>query len=280
MKFSTESVTPLSYFKSLVAAEETIPLLEAAASIAQDEEPQLNIQDVLATCDALLVRLKRRLKSAADPMRKLSVLNHFFYVDLGFSGNANNFYAPENSYVNEVLQSRRGIPISIAVIWLELAQALDLQAEGVSFPGHFLVKVTLPEGLVVLDPLTGESLGLDNLAERLAPFRPHLGETGDMETPLGLFLQAAQPREILTRMLRNLKEIFTSQEDWQRLIGVLDRLIILNPNAPDEKRDRGLAFIELGLSKEARDDLMQYVLALPHASDVPEIQKRLASLQN
>jgi regulator of sirC expression with transglutaminase-like and TPR domain len=117
---------------------------------------------------------------------------------------------------------------------------LDLQAEGVSFPGHFLVKVTLPEGLVVLDPLTGESLGLDNLAERLAPFRPHLGETGDMETPLGLFLQAAQPREILTRMLRNLKEIFTSQEDWQRLIGVLDRLIILNPNAPDEKRDRGL----------------------------------------
>lgn len=280
MKFSTESVTPLSYFKSLVAAEETIPLLEAAASIAQDEEPQLDIQDVLATCDALLVRLKRRLKSAADPMRKLSVLNHFFYVDLGFSGNANNFYAPENSYVNEVLQSRRGIPISIAVIWLELAQALDLQAEGVSFPGHFLVKVTLPEGLVVLDPLTGESLGLDNLAERLAPFRPHLGETGDMETPLGLFLQAAQPREILTRMLRNLKEIFTSQEDWQRLIGVLDRLIILNPNAPDEKRDRGLAFIELGLSKEARDDLMQYVLALPHASDVQEIQKRLASLQN
>lgn len=280
MKFSTESVTPLSYFKSLVAAEETIPLLEAAASIAQDEEPQLDIQDVLVTCDALLVRLKRRLKSAADPMRKLSVLNHFFYVDLGFSGNANNFYAPENSYVNEVLQSRRGIPISIAVIWLELAQALDLQAEGVSFPGHFLVKVTLPEGLVVLDPLTGESLGLDNLAERLAPFRPHLGETGDMETPLGLFLQAAQPREILTRMLRNLKEIFTSQEDWQRLIGVLDRLIILNPNAPDEKRDRGLAFIELGLSKEARDDLMQYVLALPHASDVPEIQKRLASLQN
>jgi regulator of sirC expression with transglutaminase-like and TPR domain len=94
MKFSTESVTPLSYFKSLVAAEETIPLLEAAASIAQDEEPQLDIQDVLATCDALLVRLKRRLKSAADPMRKLSVLNHFFYVDLGFSGNANNFYAP------------------------------------------------------------------------------------------------------------------------------------------------------------------------------------------
>jgi len=168
----------------------------------------------------------------------------------------------------------------MAVIWLELAQALDLQAEGVSFPGHFLVKVTLPEGLVVLDPLSGDSLGLDNLAERLAPFRPHLGDTGDMETPLGLFLQAATPQDILTRMLRNLKEIFSSQQDWQRLIGVMDRLIVLNPQALDEKRDRGLALIELGQSKEARDDLMQYVLALPNASDVPDIQKRLASLQN
>lgn len=280
MKFSIETVTPLSYFKSLVDAEGQIPLLEAAASIAQDEEPQLDIQDVLATCDALMVRLKRRVKSEADPMRKLSVLNQFFYSDLGFSGNANNFYAPENSYVNEVLKTRRGIPISMAVIWLELAQALGLQAEGVSFPGHFLVKVTLPEGLVVLDPLTGDSLGLDNLAERLAPFRPHLGEAGDMETPLGLFLQPASPQEILTRMLRNLKEIFNSQEDWQRLIGVMDRLIILNPQALDEKRDRGLAFFELGQLKEARDDLMQYVLALPDASDVPEIQKRLASLPN
>ena len=101
-----------------------------------------------------------------------------------------------------------------------------------------------------------------------------------METPLGLFLQPASPQEILTRMLRNLKEIFNSQEDWQRLIGVMDRLIILNPQALHEKRDRGLAFFELGQLKEARDDLMQYVLALPDASDVPEIQKRLASLPN
>jgi regulator of sirC expression with transglutaminase-like and TPR domain len=279
MKFSIETVTPLSYFKSLVGTEAQFPLLEAAASIAQDEEPQLDIQEVLATCDALLVRLKRRVKAEADPMRKLSVLNQFFYTDLGFSGNANNFYAPENSYVNEVLQTRRGIPISIAVIWLELAQALDLQAEGISFPGHFLVKVTLPEGLVVLDPLTGDSLGLDNLAERLAPFRQHLGDASDMEAPLGLYLQPAPPRDILTRMLRNLKEIFNSQEDWPRLIKVQDRLLVLHPDAPAEKRDRGLALIELGQNKAARDDLLQYVLAQPDASDVPEIQRRLASLQ-
>jgi regulator of sirC expression with transglutaminase-like and TPR domain len=279
MNLSFDAVTPLSYFKSLVETDTHFPLLEAAACIAQDEEPTLDVQEVLATCDALLVRLQRRLKLKADPIKKLSVLNHFFYSELGFSGNVNNFYAPENSYVNEVLRSRMGIPISIAVIWLELAQALGLQAEGVSFPGHFLVKVSLPEGLVVLDPLTGDSLGLDSLAERLAPFRPHLGVSGDMDTPLGLFLQPSPPREILTRMLRNLKEIFSSQEDWPRLVAVLDRLIVLTPDAVFERRDRGLALMALGQGERARQDLRHYVTVLPHASDVSDIQERLETLE-
>ena len=151
MNLQVRPVTPLTYFTSLVASDTEFPLLEAAAAIAQDEEPSLDVQAVLATCDALLVRLKRRLKREAEPIQQLTVLNQFFYQELGFSGNANNFYAPENSYLNEVFRTRRGIPISIAVIWLELAQGLGLQAEGVSFPGHFLVKVTLPEGLVVFD---------------------------------------------------------------------------------------------------------------------------------
>ena len=279
MNLQTMSVTPLSYFQSLVKTDADFPLLEAAASIAQDEEPALDIQDVLASCDALLVRLRRRLKLDADPLKTLSVLNQFFYTELGFMGNANNFYAPENSYLNEVLRSRRGIPISIAIIWLELAQSLGLQAQGVSFPGHFLVKVTLPEGLVVLDPLTGDSLGLDNLAERLAPFRSHMGDAADMDTPLGLFLQPAMPRDILTRMLRNLKEIFSSQADWTRLVLVLDRLIVLNPDALFEIRDRGLAYIELGQKERALQDLMRYVDEVPNAADTLEVKHRVASLQ-
>lgn len=278
MNLQVSTVTSLSYFKSLVASDLDFPLLEAAAAIAQDEEPSLDVQEVLASCDALLVRLKRRLKQEAKPLQQLTVLNQFFYNELGFSGNANNFYAPENSYLNEVFRTRRGIPISIAVIWLELAQALGLQAEGVSFPGHFLVKVTLPEGLVVMDPLTGLSLGLDRLAERLAPFRQRIDDVEDADTPLGLYLQPAPPRDILTRMLRNLKEIFTSQSDWPRLKCVLDRLVVLNPDAIFERRDRGLALMEMGLNAEARDDLSAYVSLAAHASDVDIIRLRLASL--
>jgi regulator of sirC expression with transglutaminase-like and TPR domain len=279
MNLQVSTVTPLTYFKSLVESDIDFPLLEAAAAIAQDEEPALDVQEVLATCDALMVRLKRRLKREAEPLQQLSVLNQFFYNELGFSGNANNFYAPENSYLNEVFRTRRGIPISIAVIWLELAQGLGLHAEGVSFPGHFLVKVTLPEGLVVMDPLTGQSLGLDRLAERLAPFRPRTDDGDDADTPLGLYLQPAPPRDILTRMLRNLKEIFTSQADWPRLKCVLDRLIVLNPDAHFERRDRGLALMEMGLNAQARDDLSAYVNQASTASDVDIIRLRLASLE-
>lgn len=281
MNLQATTATPLTYFQSLVAVDQNFPLLEAAAAIAQDEEPGLDVQEVLATCDALLVRLKRRLKPDAEPLQKLTVLNQFFYNELGFGCNANNFYAPENSYLNEVFRTRRGIPISIAVIWLELAQALDLQADGVSFPGHFLVKVTLPEGLVVMDPLTGDSLGLDRLTERLAPYRQgfEVAEDGEeSDTPLGLYLQPARPRDILTRMLRNLKEIFSSQSDWQRLKCVLDRLIVLNPDAIDERRDRGLALLSLGLNAEARDDLQAYVSQATDAKDLDFIRLQLASI--
>ena len=273
-------VTALTYFTSLVASDTDFPLLEAAAAIAQDEEPTLDIQAVLATCDALMVRLKRRLKRDAEPIQQLTALNQFFYQELGFSGNANNFYAPENSYLNEVFRTRRGIPISIAVIWLELARGLGLQADGVSFPGHFLVKVTLPEGLVVLDPLTGQSLGLERLSEQLLPFRNRTEDGEDADTPLGLYLQPATPRDILNRMLRNLKEIFSSQTDWPRLKCVLDRLIVLNPDALYERRDRGLACIEMGLNEQARDDLNVYVSQANSASDVDLIRARLASLES
>jgi len=282
MNLQATTATPLTYFQSLVAVDQNFPLLEAAAAIAQDEEPGLDVQEVLATCDALLVRLKRRLKPDAEPLQKLTVLNQFFYNELGFGCNANNFYAPENSYLNEVFRTRRGIPISIAVIWLELAQALDLQEDGVSFPGHFLVKVTLPEGLVVMDPLTGDSLGLDRLTERLAPYRQgfEVAEDGEeSDTPLGIYLQTAMPRDILTRMLRNLKEIFSSQSDWQRLKCVLDRLIVLNPDAIDERRDRGLALLSLGLNAEARDDLQAYVSQATDAKDLDFIRLQLASIE-
>ena len=272
MDLPFQPLTPLDYFASLVQIDEDLPLLEAAASLAQDEEPGLDVQQVLEDVDRMLKRVRSRLGQEADDLTRLAVLNQVFFKELGFGLNANDYYAPENSYLQEVLRTRRGIPISLAVIWLELAQGLGLRADGVSFPGHFLVKVALEAGLVVIDPASGQSLGVDSLAERLAPFRDEAdrqagADLDEGETPLGLYLQACPPRDLLARMLRNLKEIFRSQEDWPRMLSVTQRLVVLLPHDMAERRDRGLVHAELGHAGEALTDLQAYLEAEPLAAD-------------
>src|SRR6188768_726238 len=171
MLLNLSTPTPLEYFSSLVQSDDHFPLLEAAASLAQDEYPDLDVQQVLGDIDQLLARLKRRLPADAAPLQRLRLLNQFFFHDLSFGGNVNNYYDPDNSYLNAVLRTRVGIPISLAVLWMELAQGLNLQTRGISFPGHFLVKVNLPRGQVVIDPFVGQSLSREELSERLAPFQ-------------------------------------------------------------------------------------------------------------
>lgn len=272
MDLSFQPPTPLGYFASLVQSDETLPLLEAAASLAQDEEPGLDVEQVLEDVDRILKRVRSRLGQEADDLTRLAVLNQVFFQELGFGLNANDYYAPENSYLHEVLRTRRGIPIALAAIWLELAQGLGLRADGISFPGHFLVKVALEAGLVVIDPASGQSLGVDSLAERLAPYRDERdrqagADLDEGETPLGLYLQACPPRDLLARMLRNLKEIFRSQEDWPRMLAVMERLVLLLPSDMAERRDRGLVHAELGHAGLALTDLQAYLEAEPLAVD-------------
>lgn len=283
MPFSFQVPTPLEYFASLVSSDHDFPLLEAAASIAQDEEPGLDVEQVLADVERLVRRVRSRVPPEADDLTRLAVLSQVFYKEMGFGQNANDYYAPENSYLQEVLRTRRGIPISLAVIWLELAQALGLRAQGVSFPGHFLLKVALEAGLVVIDPVNGESLGLDTLAERLAPFRdvadrPLGAELDEGEPPLGLYLQACAPRDCLARMLRNLKEIFRAQEDWPRMLAVAERLVVLLPGDMRERRDRGLVHAELGHAGPALSDLQAYLEAEPQAADHRALTARMKEI--
>lgn len=283
MSLNISPPTPLGYFASLVQSDVDFPLLEAAASLAQDEEPSLDVQQVLDDVARLVKKVKARVPGDADHLTRLAILTQVFYKELGFGVNANDFYATDNSYLHEVLRTRRGIPISLAVLWLELAQALGLKAQGISFPGHFLVKVSLEAGLVVLDPLSGESLGLDSLSERLGPFRAPAdrlvaADLDEGETPLGLYLQACPERDLLARMLRNLKEIFRAQEDWPRMLQVLDRLVILLPEQWTERRDRGLVHAELGHQEEALQDLQAYLQAEPLAIDHSGLLARVKAL--
>jgi len=273
-----EVPTALQYFASLVAEDEGFALLEAAVSVAQDEFPRLDPQGVLSQVDALADRLKRRVPADAVVLQKLRFLNRYFFQDLGFAGNVNNYYDPRNSYLHEVLAMRRGIPITLALIYIELATQVGISARGVSFPGHFLVKLRAGKGEVIIDPLTGQSLSRADLEERLMPFRRSRGLTGDFEVPLGLFLQAATPRETLARLLRNLKEIHRSAEDWPRLLAVCERLVVLLPQDWDERRDRGLVRAELGQDDAAAQDIVEYLNQLPQADDAGALRQRLRDL--
>jgi regulator of sirC expression with transglutaminase-like and TPR domain len=277
--FHFEAPTPLAYFTSLVANDSDFVTLEAAVCVAQDEFPALDVQGVLAEIDQLGERLKKRIPPDAAPLFKLRFLNRFYFQEMGFAGNVNDYYDPRNSYLNVVLQVRRGIPITLALLYMELASQVGLVAKGVSFPGHFLVKMRMARGEVVIDPLTGQSLSREELDERLGPYRRQRGLVGDFEAPLGLFLQAAAPRDIIARLLRNLKEIHRSNEDWPRLLNVQQRLIRLLPQAWEEVRDRGLVHAELGVTENAVADLQLYLQHHPDANDAAALRERIFELQ-
>ena len=270
--------TALDYFASLVAEDASLPLLETAIAIAQHDYPRLDVEATLAEIDTLAARLQRRIADDAAPMQRLRLLNRFFFQELGFSGNVNDYYDPRNSYVHCVLETRRGIPITLALLYVELANQVGLNACGISFPGHFLAKVHMPQGEIVIDPFTGQSMSRDALDALLVPYRRRSGKSGVSEAPLADFLQAAPPREVVARMLRNLKEVFRSSQDAARLLGVAERLVILLPDAWEERRDRGLVHAALGARFPAMADLAGYLEHAPDAPDRPAIRKRLAEL--
>jgi len=274
-----DAPTPLEYFATLVQEDVSLNLLEAAASLAQDEQPALDVQAVLAEVDGLARRLRQRLPADASAQVKLRSLCRFFHEELGFGGNVNNYYESGNSYVHQVLATRRGIPVSLAVIFLELASQLGLRAQGLAFPGHFLVRVRMGNGEVVLDPFSGDSLSRSRLDEMLQSFRGSTGLQGELDLPVDLFLQPASARDILARMLRNLKEIHRAAGDWSRLLAVQQRLVVLLPHAAIERRDRGLVLESLGHWPAAAEDLEAYLAQEPQAPDGPLLQERVAQLR-
>lgn len=272
--------TALEYFSSLVADDDGFALLEAAVAVGQDDEPDLDTQAVLDEVDRLADRLRRRLPADAPPLQRVRLLNQYFFRELGFAGNVNDFHDRRNSYLHEVLRTRRGIPISLALIYAELASQVGLRAGGVCFPGHFLVKLHVPSGQrageVVIDPFSGRSLSREDLEEWLLPYRRQRGLSDD-DVPLALFLQTATPRAVIARLLHNLKEIHRDAGDWPRLLAVMHRLVILLPEAWDERRDRALAFAELGRPDLASSDLAAYLEHEPEAGDAGAMCELLAT---
>lgn len=272
-------VDPLDYFARLVAEDDSLPLLEAAAALAQDAAPRVDVQQLLADVDAMALRLRQRLPADAVASQRLRLLNHFFFQELGFAGNVNDYYAAANSYLHEVLKSRRGIPISLSLLYLELAQQVGLKASGISFPGHFLVGLNLPAGDVLMDVFHGRSLSRDALEELLHPLRERAGVVDPADLPLELFLQPCSARHWLARMLRNLKEIHRRAGDWALLLKVQHRLLILLPDDAEELLDRAGTLERLLQWPEAVADCERVLRLQPDAEIARQAWDRLERLR-
>lgn len=270
----------LDYFTSLVAEDENLPLTEAAIAVAQHAYPDLDVQGVLDQIDQWGNRLKQRITSDTPPIQRLQLLKHFFYNELGFGPNPNDFYAPENSYLHQIIESRRGIPISLAILMMELGQQISLNIRGVSFPNHFMMRISLQQGEIIMDPLNGDSLSKNQLQEMLDPYLDAKGYRGELSLPLNIFLRASSSREILSRFMRNLKMIYSEDERWERLLGIQERLVILLPDLTEEIRDRGLIFAQLEYVRPAIADLHRYLSEMPGAEDAADIREHIATLES
>lgn len=267
--------TALGYFTALVAQDDSLSLLEAAASLAQDAYPRFDPQAVPSQLDAMGAALLGRVPQDAVPMQRLRLLNHFFYRVLGFQANVNDYHDPRNSYLCDVLSRRRGIPVTLGLLYLELAAQIGLDGDGVSFPGHFLVRLKLPQGEVVIDPFNGRSLSRSDLEERLQPWREVHGAGDVDDAGLARWLQPATPRQVVARMLSNLARIHQARGDDLALLAVRERLVTLLPGDTRQRRDRGLVRARVGDFEQAREDLQVYLAGHPDAPDAAAVAQQL-----
>lgn len=252
--------------------DDTVPLLETALLIARDEYPDLDpdLYDTLVQSHA--EHLRHEIATIEPWPLKMAAINRHLFDELGYTGNHDEYYDPRNSYLNEVFERRLGNPVSLAMVQMEVARRLGVPLDGVSFPGHFLVRLPVDGGLLVMDPFNGgRPLAVEELRERA---RPHLGQTPD-DSVLLQILNPAPHRAILVRVLRNLHGVYAEAAQWDRAARSADRVLKLVPEQAEALRDRGLAYLELDYLPGARQDLARYLELSPEAEDAAGVRERL-----
>ncbi|WP_045739159.1 SirB1 family protein [Xanthomonas sp. MUS 060] len=256
--------------------DDALPLLATALLIARDEYPELDAAhyDTLAQNHA--DHLRHEVALIEPWPLKMAAINRHLFEELGYSGNHDEYYDPRNSYMNQVFERRLGNPISLALVQMEVARRLGIPLDGVSFPGHFLVRLPVDDGLLVMDPFNGgRPLAVEELRERV---RPHLGGENPDDRALLQILNPAPHRAILTRVLRNLHGVYAERKEWDRAARSADRVLKLMPDQSDALRDRGLAYLQLDYVLGARHDLSRYLQLNPEAHDALTIRERLVEL--
>ena len=267
----------LEKFAVMVSAPDSdINLAGAALAIARNEYPDLDISAYLQRLRLMTDELRQRVLGCNGVRDTVSALNGYLFDELGFSGNLSDFNDPRNSFLNDVLDRKLGIPISLSVIYMELGRCLGLPVSGVSFPGHFLVKINTDAGDLVLDPFSGGiSLDRQELEQRLE----HSAGTKSGNRPLEELLRPAGNKQILARVLRNLKTIYLDAEDYARALDMVNFALALSPGKAAEIRDRAFIYDQMNCYRAAMVDYQDYLMVSHGPEDAPYVKTRIADLK-
>ena len=265
----------LQRFAELVTRDQ-FDLAEVSLLLAQDAYPNLDVSAAQASIEHMVGVVKARLPEDAFAEQRIQALNHYLFDELGFVGNNDDYFDPRNSYLNDVLERRTGIPITLSILYIELARRLALTAHGISFPGHFMVSIQVSRGQLVLDPFNrAEPQSVANLRQRLAKVLPK--PVAD-QTSLDPYLAVATPRDIIARVLRNLKHIHSKAGQIESALAVMNRMLLVVPESAEELRDRGMLYRRLDCFRPALSDLQNYLRRRPRAPDAIDVRTAIVEL--
>lgn len=269
------SIEARQFFADLASQpDRQIDLARAALVYALDEYPDLDIEKYLARLEMMQYAVWERVEHKEEPTAVLHTLNAYLFDERGFAGNREDYHDPRNSYLNEVMDRKLGLPITLSVIYLDIAQRLGLPVVGVGMPGHFLVKYHEEDLELFIDPFDGGKLMTEGeCADRLnevvgeeVEFHPH-------------YLEPAGKKQTLSRMLANLRNAYLLREDFGRALQVTDKMLLLNPLDAETVRDVGLLHAQAGNFQQSLQYLSFYLRLAPAARDAGAIRLSITTLK-
>jgi regulator of sirC expression with transglutaminase-like and TPR domain len=270
---SSELIAAFSVFVAPEIEDEKIDLIRVALVIARTEYPNLDIE-IYATRTEQLARRVAALVPEPDPRLALTALNRVLFEEMNLRGNREDYYDPRNSFLNDVLDRGLGIPITLAIVYMEVAKRVGFTLAGVGMPGHFLLKHYGLDGEILIDCFNrGDVVSRQDCQNRLDEIY-----SGEMKMRPE-FLHPISRRQILTRMLNNLKTVYLSTRNFRKALMIADFILVIYPRSAEDVKQRALLRYSMGLHRLAAEDLDQYLKMSANASDAEEIRQMALSIR-
>jgi len=263
------------FVREISKRDSELDVVRACLCISEDEYPGISRDAYIGKLQGIVQDARGRLEGNEGISERLSVLNDVIFNEYGFQGDSENYYSPENSYLNRVIDMRKGIPLTLSIIYMHVGRNMGLPLTGISFPSHFLVELSSPDSDMIIDPFNaGRTVSKGELTLILRKiFR-------NTEVSLDPFITASGNRQIILRLLMNLKSSYMRNQDFRRAVRALDWILLMEPDMPEAFRERGVLSRKLGNLLYAKHDIKRYLQLSASEEERKEAQRLLDEIEN